>query len=451
MRTRCIGIVLFLTCAYAFAQTALPVISRLSYGSTAGADLPFYSPGGFLTLEGSGFAGKSLEALVAPYPKKLAGVSVTANGLACPIVSVSPARAVIMLPYALAAAETPDLSIILSNDAGSSDPVAAQWGFMPVLLTTSREYGTAVMLDENYAPLSQVNVGQTVVLLAMGLGPTEPPVADGVAAPASDPLPAVVRSVRVFFGDTEAQVLSAILAPGQVGLYYVKAIVPEGGDGSVAVMADDNMLDRGTVPQPAPPPNVSNVSGSIESIYGPGPLSAPGWSPIFAAAGFRVSLTVQPGARPFNIELKGPAGGVTIKVSPADGNWLSTTLVPNMQLRSGDFNGTSLTAVDFTPDPIPFAGNIVPASRIPSHYFAAWQIMPLPNALIPGGTVGFMMFGTIPTDGPLVFDYTTTPVAATGGWIPISAPAPATYTATFTLFVDGTEITRAKIDVPVMP
>jgi len=449
MRTICIGAVLFLTGTFILpAQpTTQPVLNWAQGLILSSSPFP---PGGFVVLRGSGFTTQEAQALAAPYPKKLAGVSVSANGIACPLVSVSPTRAVILLPYASANAESSDLSLILSNGSGSTEPFSWLIGLRPTILTADREeYGPAVVLDESLAPLTQVTAGQTVILPILGLGATDPPVADGAATPAADPLPVVIHAIRVFFGDAEAQVLSTTLAPGQVGVYYAKVVVPDGGDGSIAVMTDNRELHRLNLPVPPLPPSVSVASASIESLFGSEPLPPVSWTPVLTCARFSVSLTVAAQARPFLVELKGPAGGVTVHVEPTTGTWTAASTVPTAPTRAGDFSQTSLPVYDFISG-VPFPGKVVPIIRIPPHYLTAVQQLPLPNQPTPDGSVGLLnQAGTIPAGGPLTLDF------ATAGWVSLalngSERAKGSYAAVYTLFVDGNEVLRFKLNQPLVP
>jgi uncharacterized protein (TIGR03437 family) len=449
MRTISIGAVLFLTGNFILpAQpTPQPVLSWAQGLIQSSSPFP---PGGFVVLRGTGFTIQESQALAAPYPKKLGGVSISANGIACPLVSVSPTRAVILLPYALADAESLELSLILSNDSGSTEPFSWLIGLRPTILTADREeYGPAVVLDESLAPLTQVTTGQTVILPIFGLGATDPPVADGAATPATDPLPVVVHPIRVFFGDAEAQVLTTTLAPGQVGLYHAKVVVPEGGDGSVAVMTDNRELHRVNLPAAPPPPSVTLAAASIESIFGSEPLPPVTWTPVLTAARFTVSLTLAAQARPFLVELKGPAGGVTVHVDPTSATWVAASTVPTAPTRAGDFSQTSLSVYDFTSG-VPFPGKFVPVVRIPPHYLTAFQQLPLPNQPTLDGSAGLLnQAGTIPAEGPLTLDF------ATANWVPLalngSERAKGSYSAVYTLFVDGKETSRFKLNQPIAP
>jgi uncharacterized protein (TIGR03437 family) len=67
--------------------------------------------------------------------------------------------------------------------------------------------------------------GGEILISCSGLGAVDPPLPDGTAASDTRP-PVVVNPVTVTIGGREAKLLSARLAPGQVGLYEVRAIAP---------------------------------------------------------------------------------------------------------------------------------------------------------------------------------------------------------------------------------
>lgn len=74
------------------------------------------------------------------------------------------------------------------------------------------------------------HIGDTLTVYAIGLGVTNPSVATGATAPSS-PLPALVSTPTVYFGDfvsTAATPLYAGLSPGSVGLYQVNVTIPDG-------------------------------------------------------------------------------------------------------------------------------------------------------------------------------------------------------------------------------
>jgi len=75
--------------------------------------------------------------------------------------------------------------------------------------------------------------GDTLVIWAIGLGPTNPAVGTNVPAPGSEPLARLTVTPAVEFGSTIFGTISATpsfagLSPGSVGLYQVNAAIPQG-------------------------------------------------------------------------------------------------------------------------------------------------------------------------------------------------------------------------------
>ena len=71
-----------------------------------------------------------------------------------------------------------------------------------------------------------VGAGETLVVQCSGLGAVE--VAVGAGALAPDPPARVRNAVELTLGERTAEVASAALVPGRVGIYEVRAKVPEG-------------------------------------------------------------------------------------------------------------------------------------------------------------------------------------------------------------------------------
>ena len=104
-------------------------------------------------------------------------------------------------------------------------------------------YAAANLLP-GYAPVADPSVvpgavaakpGDTLVLWGTGFGATNPTVRAGVTV---NDAPAVVASVIVTVGGVAAQVISAVLAPGEAGLYQVTIQLPSNvPTGAVPVQA----------------------------------------------------------------------------------------------------------------------------------------------------------------------------------------------------------------------
>jgi uncharacterized protein (TIGR03437 family) len=72
------------------------------------------------------------------------------------------------------------------------------------------------------------SAGDALTIYCAGLGAVNPPVADGTAAPLTQPFAQTVDPVTVTVGGEPAQVLFTGLAPGFAGLYQVNVVVPSG-------------------------------------------------------------------------------------------------------------------------------------------------------------------------------------------------------------------------------
>ena len=85
------------------------------------------------------------------------------------------------------------------------------------------------MNNEDGSPNSPSNPaarGSAITFFATGQGTTDPPVSDGQAAPA-DPVSTPRLPIAVTIGGHSAELVSAGLLPGFVGVLQVKVRVPE--------------------------------------------------------------------------------------------------------------------------------------------------------------------------------------------------------------------------------
>ncbi len=100
------------------------------------------------------------------------------------------------------------------------------------------------------AGLTTASTGAALTIYAIGLGQTVDTVASGAASPSS-PLPLLISTPTIFFGDfvaVSATPLYAGLSPGGVGLYQINVTVPPGlPKGAVDIRA---MFADGTVSNP---------------------------------------------------------------------------------------------------------------------------------------------------------------------------------------------------------
>ena len=178
-----------------------------------------------------------------PYPRTISGAQVFVNDVAAPLYYVSYNQINFLIPY-----ETPVGDAVIRVDRGGQrgNPVSVTIEQRaPRIMTFSfpGEYGIIVNASQGGGfplPVSlgipggaPAKPGDVLVIYSIGLGPTNPAVASGVASP-SDPLATVQGNTVVVFGTPgpfstlSATPFFAGLVPGFMGLYQVNVIVPRG-------------------------------------------------------------------------------------------------------------------------------------------------------------------------------------------------------------------------------
>ena len=91
-------------------------------------------------------------------------------------------------------------------------------------------------------------------------------------------------------------------------------------------------------------------------------------------------------------------------------------------------------------------------SRWAPEYASATRMMAVPNEPVtPRGSSGTVRFsGRIPSDGRLTINDTTAGVSlVTGAWAGVNDPSTRSYAASFRLSVDGNEVARKDIAIPL--
>ncbi|HTS47526.1 MAG TPA: hypothetical protein VMH05_06255 [Bryobacteraceae bacterium] len=195
------------------------------------------APGEYVSIFGTGLASTPVTAQSYPLLTTLGNVQVMVNGVAAPLDYVSPTQINLVVPY-----ETPAYSFatfqVINNKIPSNQVTVYTSGSSPgVFSTTSNGIGPAAVTHADGSLVTQSSPavgGETVVLYVTGLGKVNPPVADGVAAPAPPPLSYTVENINVDIQDTDGNIYPAAtpafagLTPGFAGLYQINFVVPTG-------------------------------------------------------------------------------------------------------------------------------------------------------------------------------------------------------------------------------
>ena len=204
------------------------------------------SPGGFLTLYGTGLAAQQATASI-PFPTMLGGVQVSVNGTPAPVYYVSSTQISAVAPYSLTGSTA--TVVVTVNGAKSNAVVVPLAPTAPGVFSIPRNgLGDGAILHPDYSVVSQSNPavpGETVQIFLTGLGAVNPAVADGAAAPAK-PLAAVVAPVNVYVGGLAAPAVSFKgLSPGLASLYQLNVQIPDLGPGpqSLAIQTADGFTD----------------------------------------------------------------------------------------------------------------------------------------------------------------------------------------------------------------
>jgi uncharacterized protein (TIGR03437 family) len=190
------------------------------------------SPGGFVSLYGTGFGTQAANAASLPFPKTLADVQVTVNGILAPIYSVATtpvAQISAIVPYGVTGSVATIVVSISGTKSNSVDvPLAAS---APGVFTVpSRGIGDAAIRHLSGLVVNATNPasrGEIVSVYLAGLGAVSPSVQDGAAAPSTEPLARVSAPVSVYIGgQLVTNVLFAGLTPTLAGLYQLNIQIP---------------------------------------------------------------------------------------------------------------------------------------------------------------------------------------------------------------------------------
>lgn len=202
------------------------------------------APGALASILGSNLSSRTLSAppvrvegrlLTTDLPEELGGIRVTVDGVLAGIVSVSPERVDFQVPFGLGGARAVPVRVS-RNGVEAPAVLAGVAPAAPGIFTYT--YGEARAIDVlfeaaaivtnadgklNY-PAQPARPGETVTLRVTGLGEVEPrpgPLQRGPRDPA-----AVVRPPEVLIDGRLAAVQSAVLVPGEAGLYDVRVAIP---------------------------------------------------------------------------------------------------------------------------------------------------------------------------------------------------------------------------------
>ena len=189
------------------------------------------APGTIISIFGSALSQEPTDggqlAASLPLPSDLAGTEITIGGVPVPLIFSREDQVNAVIPFELLDRANETLPVLVHRIGARSVSVSE-----PVLVTAARPgvftlnasgRGAAVIQDADFGTVTFTNPvvpGDVIQIFCTGLGPVEPEVPSGAAAPLS-PLSWVIEDVEVTIGGVPATVSFA-------GLYQINAFVPVG-------------------------------------------------------------------------------------------------------------------------------------------------------------------------------------------------------------------------------
>jgi uncharacterized protein (TIGR03437 family) len=226
----------------------------------------FLAQGGIVALYGEQFTtGEARTTPGVPWPTDLGGARVFVNGQPAPLHYVSYGQINFLVPYD---AQPGNAVIRVERDGQRGNDISARVvrGAPRIMRLGIGDYGIIVNQDGSFPmpatpgiPSRPARAGETLVMYALGLGPTVPAVTTGAASPSS-PLGVAQGNYSVVFGTSSpfggeeavsVPPLFAGLTPGFVGLYQINVTIPQGTPKGSAVpvtlLGDDGRSNSVTI------------------------------------------------------------------------------------------------------------------------------------------------------------------------------------------------------------
>jgi uncharacterized protein (TIGR03437 family) len=210
-----------------------PVISSGDIGDAAsGAAFRPLAPGALVTISGDRLAAQEVTAPSVPLETLLATVKVNMAGLSLPLAGVAPGQITAIIPYGIPP-NTRQQILVQRGDTYSNLISVNLAGASPVVFVKAGTQGMIVDAQGNLAaPGNAAHAGDEVTIYCTGLGELQQPSSAGDYGPASS---GTLNAVSVSIGGRDASSSFSGLAPGLVGLYWVRVTVPAGVDSGDSV------------------------------------------------------------------------------------------------------------------------------------------------------------------------------------------------------------------------
>lgn len=208
------------------AAVASPRIDRIVNAADLSSSV---APGSLVSVFGRDLSPVNMATSEMPLPTALGETCLTVNGVAVPMLFVSPTQINAQMPFQADG----NVTLILRTPGGVSDNfnLSLLPGAPSVFRsgTAGPQTGIPTMLrDRNgelVTPSNPIHRSDVITIYLTGLGRTSPAVETGIPAPSDPPAVALVTPT-ITLGGVPLDVSFAGLAPGQVGVYQINATVP---------------------------------------------------------------------------------------------------------------------------------------------------------------------------------------------------------------------------------
>lgn len=208
----------------------ITIVNGASFSANTGI-----SPGGIALVRGSGILSGVSGVVSAPltngqYPTTFSGVTISLGGTPAPIYYVASTNGVdqvaIQVPFEVQPASSVPLEVAVANESSATVMVPVQQ-VAPGIFTSvysGKPYAVAVRPDGSYvSPTNPAQRGEDIQLYVTGLGQAVPTIATNTAGV---PNQTIVSTLIVGLNNAGVPLVSAVYAPGLIGVYVVTMHVP---------------------------------------------------------------------------------------------------------------------------------------------------------------------------------------------------------------------------------
>jgi uncharacterized protein (TIGR03437 family) len=225
----------------AIAQTSPPTVGAGGVTNTAGPSTgQAVAPGSLVSIFGTNLASNMASSGTVPLSTTLSGVSVTVNGTAAPVQSVSAGQINIQMPWEVILSDSksgPAQVVVTRDDGVAASPSGVTVAASAPAIFSIGSQAIAMNSDGSIAAPASSSPGLTthpakigdpggLTILATGLGAVDQPIADG--ANSSDMTRNALVPPTVLIGGVAATVTFSGLSPQFVGVNQINVTLPAG-------------------------------------------------------------------------------------------------------------------------------------------------------------------------------------------------------------------------------